>query len=201
MQSSGWALLWHSLYLRLFLAQGNFCDFSARPKNCVQHVQRVCKSELQHPDSLMLWLPFLTVLLCLTSSFLPSLSFLSVPARMALSLSMCLRLTITPIPLKGGQALANRWRACSVLVSWLSLPVLCPLPTAHCWVPAQWPLLSGHFFVCVKLALLFSYRNRQIHWCHIPASSGLFYYSYVLANVLSKSRDIWNSLKKFKKKI
>lgn len=144
MQSSGWALLWHSLYLQLFLAQGNFCDFSARPKGCVQHVQRVVLSlNCSILAPLVLWLPFLTVVLCLTSSFLPFLSFLTVPDRMALSLSLCLRLTITPIPLKGGQALANRWRACSVLVLWLSLPVLCcvPLPSAHCWVRALWPLL------------------------------------------------------------
>lgn len=143
MQSSGWALLWQSLYLQLFLAQEisltSVLDLEAK---CV-----LCSSVLSLNCSILvpfvLRLPSLTVVLCLTSSFLPSLSFLAVPDRMALSLSLCLRLTITPIPLKGGQGLANRWRACSVLLLWLSYPVVCRVspPFAHCWVRGSWWLL------------------------------------------------------------
>lgn len=47
-QSRGWALLWHPLYLRSFLAWGGFSDFRA----AVQHVQQsVVRLNLQHPGS------------------------------------------------------------------------------------------------------------------------------------------------------
>lgn len=74
---------------------------------CGMHIG-CCKPELQHPRSFCIVATFSYNCSSLTSSFLPSLSFLAVPDRMALSLSLCLRLTITPIPLKEGQGVAKR---------------------------------------------------------------------------------------------
>lgn len=107
------------------------------------------KPELQHPASLCVAAAFYSC--SLPHFFLPSLSFLAAPDRMALSLSLCLRLTITPIPLKEGQGLANRWRACGVLLLWLSFPVVCPvpLPSAGC------ADCDNYLFVCPKVVLFF----------------------------------------------
>lgn len=129
----------------------------------------------------VLWLPSLTVVLCLTSSSLPSLSSLAVPDRMALSLSLCLRLTITPIPLKGGQGLANRWRACGVLLLWLSCPTVCCVPPlfACWWLHGLWQLpvslCQGPFHVGIN-----SYMNVTEQ--HIVS----YYFKYLLMFYLWK---------------
>lgn len=100
---------------------------------------RVLSVWMQNPGSFCIVATF-SYSCSLPYFFLSSLSLLAVPDRMGLSLSLCLRLTVTPIPLREGQGLANRWRACSVMLLWLSYTVLCrvPLPFAHYWVRGLW---------------------------------------------------------------
>lgn len=154
-------------------------DLEAKCSMCGSVVSLNCTSLVPF----VMWLPFLTVFLCLISSFLPSLSFLAVPDRMALSLSLCLRLTVTPIPLKEGQGLANRWRACSVLLLWLSYPVVCrvPLPFAHCWVRGFWWRLVSLHQGC--LALLFPHPfHTGMNSCVNVTDHLLLFYFTVLIN-------------------